>query len=665
MFIKYLVSLLLWACVLISPSVRGQEKASVAGGNSSTQPLTADTPSTTVLGNTFIAPAGWTIKVKGAATILEAPEGDSWLVLVDTPAKDADAALAAAWALYKPDAKWPLKLTTDFPDKDGWSKKRNYDYQTSPNERRDVGAAVRFANGTWTVIIYDLAQAVQEKRAAQVVLVMGRLLPKGYTRESFAGKEPHQLDKSRLAELQHFVETGRCALGIPGVALGIVQDGKVVFAGGFGMRTLGKSKPVDADTLFMIASNTKALTTLLLAKLVANHRLTWETPVTSLLPSFQLGDADTTSHVLVKHLICACTGMPRQDMEWLFEFGGLTPQGALATLAKMQPTSGFGELFQYSNPMAGAAGFTAGHVLYPDLELGAAYDLAMQRLVFDPLGMKSPTFDFARAQAKNHAGSHAPDVDGKPAHALMEINYAVIPLRPAGGAWSSVRDMLRYISVELDEGLLPNGKRYIPAEPLLERRVAQVPIGKDETYGMGLEVDTTYGVPVVHHGGDMIGYHSDMIWLPRKKVGAVILTNSDPGWILRSLFRRKLLEVLFDGRPEADAQLLASGKSFFADLAAERKLLTVPADAAESAKLAARYANPALGEIAVNRTGPVTVFDFGEWKSEMGSRKNPDGTISFITTSPGIQGFPFVVGSGSKRKLTLRDAQHEYVFEER
>jgi hypothetical protein len=225
--------------------------------------------------------------------------------------------------------------------------------------------------------------------------------------------------------------------------------------------------------------------------------------------------------------------------------------------------------------------------------------------------------------------------------------------------------MLRYVSMEMDEGLLPNGKRYIPAEPLLERRSAQVPIGKDETYGMGLEVDTTYGVPVVHHGGDMIGYHSDMIWLPRKKVGAVILTNSDPGWILRTLFRRKLLEVIFDGRAEADAQLLANGKSFFDDLAAERKLLTVPADAAESAKLAARYANPALGEIAVRRTGSATVFDFGEWKSEMGSRRNPDGTISFITTSPGIQGFPFVVGSDAKKKLTLRDAQHEYVFEER
>jgi len=311
---------------------------------------------------------------------------------------------------------------------------------------------------------------VGEKRGAQVALVFGRLLPKGYTRETFAGKKPNPLDKARLAELGRFVETGRKTLGIPGVALGIVQEGKVAFAGGFGVRTLGEPKAVGADTLFMIASNTKALTTLLLAKLVEDHRFTWETPVTSLLPTFRLGDADTTSRVLVKHLICACTGMPRQDMEWMFEFGALTPQAAVATLASMQPTSKFGELFQYSNPMAGAAGFTAGHVLFPALELGAAYDLAMQRLVFDPLSMKSTTFDFARAQAGNHAGAHAPDLDGKPAHAKMEPNYAVIPLRPAGGAWSSINDMLRYVTMELSEGMLPDGTRYIAKEPLASLR---------------------------------------------------------------------------------------------------------------------------------------------------------------------------------------------------
>ena len=197
----------------------------------------------------------------------------------------------------------------------------------------------------------------------------------------------------------------------------------------------------------------------------------------------------------------------------------------------------------------------------------------------------------------------------------MDINYAAIPLRPAGAAWSSVRDVLAYVSTELAEGMLPGGKRYIGRDALLERRVPQVSIGKDDTYGMGLEVSTKYGTPVVHHGGDMIGFHSDMMWLPEHGVGAVVLTNSDPGWLLRGIFQRKLLEVLFDGKPEADADVVAGGKTFFDGMAAERKLLKVPADANEVAKLAKRYASDALGEIAVTQVGGITTFDFGEWKS--------------------------------------------------
>jgi CubicO group peptidase (beta-lactamase class C family) len=580
-------------------------------------------------------------------------------------AKDGDAALAAAWAAYKPDMTWPLKVANDAPDKDGWSKQRGYSYLTSPNEKRDVGASVAFANDTWTVTLYDMLSAVGEKRLAQVTLIFEKLLPKGYARETFAGKKPRQLDPERIAALSKFVEDGRKATGVPGVAVGIIQDGKIVFAGGFGVRELGGNAKVDADTMFMIASNTKALTTLLLAKLVDQGKVTWETPVTSLLPTFKLGNADTTSRVLVEHLICACTGLPRQDMEWIFQYKGVTPQGALATLATVQPTSKFGEMFQYSNLLAGAAGFVAGHVMYPDLELGAAYDKAMQAQVFDPLGMKSTTFDYKRAIAGDHAGAHAPDIDGKPSKALFDLDYSIIPLRPAGAAWSNVNDMLKYVAMELREGTLPDGTRYIAKGPLLERRAPKVPIGKDATYGMGLMVDRTYGVPVVHHGGDLIGYHSDMMWLPEQNVGAVVLTNADLGWLIRGGFQRKLLEVLFDGHPEADAELAASGKSYFEQLAADRKLLVVPADAGDAGKLAAHYANGPLGEIAVSHPGKVTVFDFGEWKSEVASRHNPDGSVSFITTATGIAGLEFVVGSVAKRTLILRDAQHEYVFDEK
>jgi CubicO group peptidase (beta-lactamase class C family) len=630
--------------------------------DSPADPLKADTGKTTVLGNTFIAPAGWSVSVRGPATIVEAPERDSRIVIVDVRANDADAALAAGWAAYRK-PKWPLQVATDHPDKDGWSKRRNYNYQTSPNERRDVFVRTQFAGGVWNVVIYDMAQAVGEKRGAQVALIFDKLLPKGYSRETFAGKKANRLDAARIAMLTKFIEDGQKATGVPGVSLGLVQDGKVVFSGGLGLRELGSTAQVDGDTLFMIASNTKGLTTLLLAKLVDEGKIGWQTPVTQLLPQFKLGNADTTRRVLVEHLICACTGLPRQDFEWLFQFKGVTPAGALATLATVQPTSKFGEMFQYSNLLAGAAGFTGGHVLYPQLEIGAAYDKAMQSEVFDPLGMKATTFDYARALSGNHSAAHAPDVDGKPARAVFELNYSIIPLRPAGAGWSSVNDMLKYVSMELANGALPDGRRYISKEPLLARRDAKVPIGKDAVYGMGLMVDSTYGVPIVHHGGDMVGFHSDMMWLPEQQVGAVVLTNGDPGWLIRSGFRRKLQEVLFDGRPEADADLAAAAKTFFAQIAADRKTLVVPANAQDAAKLGARYSNAGLGDLTVQHAGAKTVFDFGEWRSEVASRRNPDGTMSFITISPGVSGFEFVVGSGAKKTLTTRDAQHEYVFE--
>ncbi len=481
--------------------------------------LAADTRKSTTEGNTFMAPAGWSLSVRGPATILEPPEGNSAIALVDVRAPSADSAVAAGWRAYKPDARWPVKVVNDKPDKDGWTDIRSYGYQTSPNEKRDVGAQAQRAGSVWMVIIYDMTQDVGEKRLAQVGLIFDELFPRGYTRESFAGKKAHPLDQARIAELGRFVEAAIKNTGVPGVAIGLIENGKVVFADGFGVRELGSDQKVDGNTLFMIASNTKAMTTLMLAKLVDEKRLTWDTLVTSVLPSFKLGSAETTAQVRVKHLICACTGLPRQDYEWLFQFEGVTPERALATLGTMQPTSKFGEMFQYSNPLAAAGGFAGGHVAFPELELGAAYDRAMQTRVFGPLGMTATTFDYAAALKGDHAMPHSLDIDNKPARALMELNYSIIPMRPAGAAWSNVRDMLAYVGMELAEGTLPDGRRYISKESLLARRAPQVPLGKDATYGMGLIVTTKYQVTVVHHGGDMVGFHSDMMWLPGQRSG--------------------------------------------------------------------------------------------------------------------------------------------------
>ena len=582
-----LIAIAVFATSLAAQSAPAAAPVAAAPPAAAAEVLAADTPRTTVEGNKFIAPAGWSISVRDRATILEAPEGGSRIALIDVKADDADAAVAAAWKQYGVDPKWPLFNKAEGADRDGWSSVRVFNYVVSPNEKRAIQAIARKANDVWTVAIVDLDQAVADKRGAQLSLIFGRLLPKGYERESFAGKKANALDEKRIAELTRFIDESRKKLGIPGVSIGVIENGKTVYAGGFGTRDIAKEQKPDADTLYMIASNTKALTTLMLAKLVDEGKLKWDTPVTSVLPQFKLGNADTTKLVQVKHLICACTGLPRQDFEWLLQFDGVTPASALSTLGSMQPTSGFGELFQYSNPLAAAGGYVGGHVAYPEMELGAAYDQAMRTRVFTPLGMTATTFDFKNAvTSKNFANAHAPDLNGKPAHATLDVDYSIIPVRPAGGAWSNVHDLLKYVAMELDGGKLSNGKPYIGKETLMARRAPQVAIGKDVTYGMGLMVDKTWDVTQVHHGGDMIGYHSDMFWFPEHGVGAVILTNGDQGATLRGPFRRKLLELMFDGKRQAEADVAASAKRLFEEIAASRKLITVPADASEAEKLA-------------------------------------------------------------------------------
>jgi CubicO group peptidase (beta-lactamase class C family) len=279
--------------------------------------------------------------------------------------------------------------------------------------------------------------------------------------------------------------------------------------------------------------------------------------------------------------------------------------------------------------------------------------------------MATTTFDFAAALKGDVAQPHGDDVDGKVTRARMDLNYSVVPVRPAGGVWTSPRELAKYVEMELAKGMLPDGKRLVSAENLLARYKPHVIVGEDQTYGMALMVDTRYGIPVVHHGGDLAGYHSDMIWLPEHGVGAVILTNGDSGVIIRGPLLRRLLEVLFDGKPEAEEMLRSAAARRKAAIAKERERLVVPADRAAVAKLAARYESEALGEVKVLKDGNRTVFDAGEWRSEVASRKNDDGTISFLTIEPTLSGFEFVVADkDGKRRLITRDAQHEYWFEE-
>ncbi|MET0596187.1 MAG: serine hydrolase domain-containing protein [Polyangiaceae bacterium] len=634
-----------------------------APGAPSVEKLDRDTPRETGKGTSFIAPGGWSVQVRGESTLLVGPESDFHMAVVEPKATSLDEAVSKAWIAAFPDFKRPLKLANSRPGRRGWDERRVYDYETSPNEKRVVMAEARRHGDTYAVLLVESGQAEFERRAAHFSLVAQSLRPKGYVKESFAGKTPHKLDADRIKRITQMIDEARDVAGVPGVALSLVQGGKVVYQGGLGVKEQGKPAKTDADTLFMIASNTKALTTLLLAKLVDEGKFQWDTPVKNVDPSFKLGDEGTTSQIQMKHLICACTGMPRQDLEWLFEFKNATAKSTMDMLGTFQPTTKFGEVFQYSNPLAAAAGFVGGKVVAGKKELGAAYDEAMRTRIFAPLGMNDTTFDFERVLKGNHATPHADDIDGKTQVTTNDVNRAIVPMRPAGGAWSSVKNLTRYVQMELAKGKLPDGKPFVSEKNLLARRDKQVAVNETAHYGMGLTVDTDWGVPFVHHGGAMSGFRSDMFWFPDIDVGGVILTNSENGRMLLRPFARKTLEILFDGNDEAKEDLEASVKARRAEVAKERERLVVPPDAEIVAKLAKHYTNKALGDIAVLEDGKNRIFDFGEWKSAVATRKNDDGTTTMFTITPGMDGFEFVVTErDGKRALIVRDGQHEYVF---
>ena len=664
MTVRLLAPLLLVATALSPMPVSAQQAAAA----------TADQAVATPGGTGFMLPKAWSrAQMGGKVTTVAAPEGDLTIAIVDVgPAADATAAVAAAWKAWRPsEAVRAPKLVSPRAAKDGWEERPVFSYETSPNEKRFIQAVALRKGTNWSVMIADGAEATFEKRGAAAALVSQSLRPAGYVKESFAGRTARPLDAARIAQLRAFVETSMKELGIPGASFALTDGKRTIYSTGLGVQELGKAAPVDADTEFMVASNTKGMATLLLAKLVDEGKLGWEQPVTQVYPAFRLGSAETTSKVLVKHLVCACTGLPRKAFIWLFNTLPTTPAAdTFVQLAATQPTSGFGEVFQYNNLMASAAGYVGGHLVRPQWELGRAFDAAMQEKVFRPLGMTATYFDFDAAMKRNWARPHGDSIDGAPVASVanaMLLNRAVYPFRPAGGAWSSANDLIKYVRFELNEGKTDDGRQWVSAKNLLQRRVANVPTGEDETYGMGLETRTVGGVEVVHHGGSMGGYKSDIMLVPAAGVGAVILTNADNGQALLRPFARRLMELLYDGRAEAAGDVAASAKRYRGEIAAERARLTMPADPGAVAKLAASYANPELGRFKVERGGATgVVFRFPTLGDvPMASRKNDDGTLSFVTLEPTFLGFPMVVDDKpGKRALVVRDSQHEYRFEE-
>lgn len=471
------------------------------------------------------------------------------------------------------------------------------------------------------------------------------------------------LDARRLAAFRGFVEQARQQLQVPGVAVGIIQADQILLAEGYGQRLLGAAAAPDADTLFMVGSTTKPLTSLLLARLVDQGKLSWNTPLQGLLPELRLADPLLLQRLRVWHLLCACSGLPRRDVPLFLGFHTRTPAALLAGLDTWQASRPLGQAFQYNNQLPAVAGFLAGRVAFPGLELGAAYDRAMQEQLFTPLGMTATTLSFNDAlQQPNLAWPHGFDGQAQLVPVDHAINRSVVPARPSGGVWSSVNDMLRYVALELREGRLPNGDPYLSRQALKARwqpRTRTAPAG---FYGLALGIDHAFGSPVLAHTGSTAGYASLLFWLPEQRLGAVVLTNGDQGAVLAGLLQLRLLELVLPIQPEAEAFLRAQAAELPALRQHAQAGLVEPAEPRVAQRLADRYYSPDLGWLHVRREQGKTRFDFGGFVSTVGTRTQPDGSVAFVIVDAGLIGTTFVPADATARTLVVREQDQVYRY---
>jgi CubicO group peptidase (beta-lactamase class C family) len=432
-----------------------------------------------------------------------------------------------------------------------------------------------------------------------------------------------------------------------------------------GVRTLGQKDPITPDTLFLMGSIGKSMTTMMEATLVDAGKLRWDTPVTELLPSFALADEALTHRLVMWNMSCACTGVPSRDYEFVL-FVHMTPEQRIASMRPIRPTTGFGETFQYSSLMVAAGGFAAAHAYAPDRSLGDAFEAAMRRNVLDPIGMKSSTLDFDAVRRADHATPHASTVEG--ATMPVPIAYENFARRdPAGGVWSSVRDMERYVMTELAKGVSPDGKRVVSEANLLERRKPRVRVDEDTSYGLGLNVGTYRDLPMIGHSGGTVGFRTTMFLLPAQGVAVVALTNTSTGDGFTQAFERKVMEVLFEGAKDVAATRVAFvARERRERTASDLARLDRTPDPAWVRGLAGTYANEFLGRVSlgVGPGGGVFEAPAGEWKSAIAQKREDDGTIKVVLVEPPANGLELVVGGTAARPtLTLHDDQITYVLE--
>lgn len=392
---------------------------------------------------------------------------------------------------------------------------------------------------------------------------------------------------------------------IPGLAIAVVQNDRVVYMKAFGVKEIGKSDPVTPDTLFEIASTTKAFTATALAMLVDQKKLDWDDPVHKYVEYFHLSDPCADEMVTVRDITSHRTGLGANDILW--DFTGWPREQVIRSVATVKPARAFRSGYNYNNIQFTLAGEVVASVAKMPWE-----DFVRTR-IFEPLGMTHTRTSFADWNASSHATGHMWSFEKQSVSVQPFNDYTMIA--PAGTIKSCVRDMAQWLRFQLAGGQI-DGKRLISADALDETHKPNTVIRLEglskelnpetnlEAYALGWVVQDYRGQMLVAHAGALNGFRTQVAFLPKQNVGVVIMENLGRGYAIVAL--RNAIFDAFLSAPHRDwnQQFLDADRKADADALAklqERNAKRRPntAPSRELAAYAGTYTNPAYGTATI------------------------------------------------------------------
>ncbi|MEH6450495.1 MAG: serine hydrolase domain-containing protein [Oleispira sp.] len=325
---------------------------------------------------------------------------------------------------------------------------------------------------------------------------------------------------------------------IPGMAVALVDGNKTVFSQTYGLRDVENNIEVDENTLFHIASTHKSLTSMLIATLVDDNVVAWDTPVVEYYSDFQLASAASTDSVTLTHLLSMSSGISASAEDLLPETPAIND---VFRVAKESTLLGAPlEEFSYSNISTSIAGYVGVIAKNGSNEtLFDEYANTLKSRVLDPIGMTHSTLYASDAQQSGNL-SKAYQISASGESVLIDsrdVDGDV--LAPSGSLKSNIQDMALYLNTQLNDGVAPNDNQVVSAENL---RKTKQPILDD--YAMGWESINYKETEVLMHTGSFDGFVSVLVLIPVRDTGLVLLANSESGEELTDNIYKILLDIM-------------------------------------------------------------------------------------------------------------------------